>query len=110
MTVTLLNTIPASAEEVAPLKAAKKSKSSSAKGILAAAATVSFIFGLLAATAVTPAPTRNGLAFDSQDLGRGQAVAAAAALNQPRSPWPTRAWTFATCMALMPATRILVSS
>ena len=71
-----LNTIPAS--EAAPLKP-KKSKSSSAKSILAAAATVSFIFGLLAATAVTPAPTRNGLAFDSQDLGRGQAVAAAAA-------------------------------
>ena len=72
----LLNTIP---DEAAPLKAAKKSKSSSAKSILAAAATVSFIFGLLAATAVSPAPTRNGLAFDSQDLGRGQAVAAAAA-------------------------------
>ena len=71
-----LNTIPAS--EAAPLKP-KKSKSSSAKSILAAAATVSFIFGLLAATAVSPAPTRNGLAFDSQDLGRGQAVAAAAA-------------------------------
>ena len=71
-----LNTIP---EEAAPLIKAKQSKSSSAKSILAAAATVSFIFGLLAATAVTPAPTRNGLAFDSQDLGRGQAVAAAAA-------------------------------
>ena len=61
-----LNTIPMSAEEGAPL--IKKSKSSNAKSILAAAATVSFIFGLLAATAVTPAPTRNGLAFDSQDL------------------------------------------
>ena len=71
-----LNTIP---DEAAPLKAAKKSKSSNAKGILAAAATVSFIFGLLAATAVTPAPTGVSVAFDSQDLGRGQAVAAAAA-------------------------------
>ena len=38
-----LNTIP---DEAAPLKAAKKSKSSNAKSILAAAATVSFIFGL----------------------------------------------------------------
>ena len=72
-----LNTIPAS--EAAPLKAAKKSKSSNAKSILAAAATASFILGLLAATAVTPAPTGVSVAFDSQDLGRGQAVAAAAA-------------------------------
>ena len=72
-----LNTIPMSAEEGAPL--IKKSKSSNAKSILAAAATVSFIFGLLAATAVTPAPTRNALTFNSEDLGRGQAVAAAAA-------------------------------
>ena len=71
-----MNTIP---DEAVPLKAAKKSKSSNAKSILAAAATVSFIFGLLAATAVTPAPTRAAVAFDSQDLGRGQAVAAAVA-------------------------------
>ena len=70
-----LNTIP---DEAAPLKP-RKSKSSSAKGILAAAATVSFILGLLAATAVTPAPTRDALTFNSEDLGRGQAVAAAAA-------------------------------
>ena len=71
-----LNTIP---DEAAPLMKRKKSKSSSAKGILAAAATVSFILGLLAATAVTPAPTREPLTFNSEDLGRGQAVAAAAA-------------------------------
>ena len=45
-----MNTIP---DEAVPLKAAKKSKSSNAKSILAAAATVSFIFGLLAATAVS---------------------------------------------------------
>ena len=88
-----LNTIPASTDEVAPLIKAKQSKSSSAKSILAAAATVSFIFGLLAATAVTPAPTGVSVAFDSQDLGRGQAVAAAAArsanaqdLNVPSEP------------------------
>ena len=62
-----LNTIP---EEAAPLIKSKQSKSSSAKTILAAAATVSFIFGLLAATAVTPAPTGVSVAFDSQDLGR----------------------------------------
>ena len=71
-----LNTIP---DEVAPLIKANRSKSSSAKRILAAAATVSFILGLLAATAVTPAPTRDALTFNSEDLGRGQAVAAAAA-------------------------------
>ena len=83
-----LNTIPASTDEVAPLIKAKQSKSSSAKSILAAAATVSFIFGLLAATAVTPAPTRNGLAFDSQDLGRGQVVAAAAASRRSSRALP----------------------
>ena len=38
-----LNTIP---EEAAPLIKSKQSKSSNAKSILAAAATVSFIFGL----------------------------------------------------------------
>ena len=86
-----LNTIP---DEAAPLKAAKKSKSSNAKSILAAAATVSFIFGLLAATAVTPAPTGVSVAFDSQDLGRGQAVAAAAArsANASEDSEPSPLW------------------
>ena len=41
-----LNTIPVSPDEGAPLMKANKSKSSNAKSILAAAATVSFIFGL----------------------------------------------------------------
>ena len=72
-----LNTIP---DEAAPLMGLiKPKKSSSAMGILAAAAALSFIGGLLAATAVTPAPTRDALTFNSEDLGRGQAVAAAAA-------------------------------
>ena len=86
-----LNTIP---DEAAPLMKRKKSKSSSAKGILAAAATVSFILGLLAATAVTPAPTRSALTFDSQDLGRGQAVAAAAArsANASEDSEPSPLW------------------
>ena len=45
-----LNTIP---EEAAPLIKSKQSKSSSAKTILAAAATVSFIFGLCRSRALT---------------------------------------------------------